>query len=343
MTKQRCCPIVWFGVYAFAVAIGCREPPPKTPARTVPEAARLDAVRDAGEVRASRNDRIEILTRFAPVLPLRLRAIGVVPAEALRQAVRDVAAANAYALALEDPAKGIVTRIRALYGLDWDSPGPWCVFAWMDVDGSVLVCEGMTTALERPAGSVGWNAWNLQGHRVPGTDMVAAAGEGYVAIGAESAVQRVAMTLAGAWPPLRLGMARIEAAIRRAGLGGEDVEAALWFLDPDSAPWCLPGICVATAVFASRSGMQVTAEAKPGLSLPVKASLDLLWESEVRRPFQARTLPDAVSKPADLLVREAIVEMRGPLVTLTSSRGDPVFLATALYPDHVMRFLGPRE
>lgn len=326
-------------VLALGVLLGCqgtskKHPQPKT---SGPDG---DAVVSTTGPRPSTEDPLQVLKRFAPVLPVRVRAIGVFPSEFLRQAVQDVAAAVAYPLALEDP-KGIAARIHALYGLDLSRPGPWCVFAWLDVDGPVLVCEGMgpKEVLERPPGAVGWNAWDFHGHRVASAGVIAATGGGILAIGNEPAVRRIAMVQAGAWPSLQPGMARVEADVRRAGLGGED--ANLWFLDPRAAPWCLSGICESTAVFASRQGVRVAAEARPGMGLALKSTLEVRWQTDVARPFEARPLPDAVSKPADLLVRQVAFELRDPLVTLRAAPGDPVFLAAALYPDLVLRLLGP--
>lgn len=334
----------WTWFLVMAILLGCPEAsrtPRTRPAAGLPGDAG-GGVSDVGL--PVPEDPVEVLTRFAPVLPVRIRAVAAFPAEALRRAVRDVAAAIAYPLVLETP-EAITARIKALYGFDVSRPGPWCVFAWLEADGPALVCEGMGPGevLERPSGAVGWNAWQFQGHRVARADVIAAAGEGFLAIGSEPAVRRIAMVRGGAWPSLQSGMSRLQADIRRAGRAGDDEEAALWFADPAAAPWCLAGICEATAVFASRNGLRVTAEAKSGLGSVLRSSIEVAWETRVVRPFGARPLPDAVSKPADLLIRQAVVELREPLVTLRAASGDPVFLAAALHPDLVVRFLGPPE
>ncbi len=346
--------IAWFVVLGIGITVGCREggpvahgPPghPEGPPTRGPDGA-------PGALRATPSpdeDPVEVLTRFASSLPVRIRAVAVVRAEAIRQAVRDLAAALRVGLVLQRSGE-IAARVRALYGLDLSHPGPWCLVAWLEQDGPVLVCEdggrdggSGQVALERPPGAVGWNAWDFRGHRVARASAVAAAGGGLVAIGSEPAVRRIAMVRGGAWPSLTSAMPRVEAAIRRAGRGGEGTEVSLWFLDPAAAPWCLSGICEATAVFASREGMRVTAEARPGMGVVLQSTLEVLWWREVVEPFGRRTIPDALAKPADLLVRQEVVDLRDPLVTLWAAPGDPVFLAAALYPDLVLRLLGPPE
>lgn len=345
--------IAWFVALGIGIAPGCREGgpgphgPPGGPKDALPTQGPDGAPRASEATPSPDEDPVEVLKRFASFLPVRVRAVAVVPAETLRQAVRDLAAAIQVPLALRDPGE-IAARIRALYGLDLSHPGPWCLVVWLELDGPALVCEGRgqgggtgPVALERPPGAVGWNAWNFHGHRVAGAGVVAAAGGGLVAIGAEAAVRRLAMVQGGAWPSLAPAMTRVEAEIRRAGRGGEGAEVSLWFLDPAAAPWCLSGVCEATAVFASREGMRVTAEARPGMGAVLRSTLEVLWRREVVEPFAHRTLPDTVAKPADLLVRQAAVDLRDPLVTLRAAPGNPVFLAAALRPDLVLRFLGP--
>lgn len=362
--------IAWFVVFGIAIAPGCREAgrishaPPAHPLQPPITAASRQAQGPDGVGRVAQPDRgmgvaaaapspdddpVEVLKRFASSLPVRVRAVAVVPAEALRRAVRDLAAAIPVPLVLHDT-KEIAARVKALYGLDLSRPGPWCLVAWLELDGPALVCEGggqgggtAPIALERPPGAAGWNGWDFRGHRVARAGVIAAAGGGLVAIGSEAAVRRIAMVRGGAWPSLASAMTRVEAEIRRAGRGGEGAEVSLWFLDPAAAPWCLPGICEATAAFASREGMRVTAVARPGMGAVLQSTLEVLWRREVVEPFGRLTMPDAVAKPADLLVQKAAVDLRDPLVTLRAAPGDPVFLAAALHPDLVLRLLGPPE
>ncbi len=345
MTRAR--GFAWVLVGGVGVALGCRDAADDgRPAGVAvrPGPAGQDA--GPGEPATERGpdaDPVAVLRQFATVLPVRVQAVAVVSAEVLRRAVRDLASAIPIPLALRDPAD-IAGRIQALYGLDLSRPGPWCVLAWLEVDGLVLVCESRgPDPVERPFGTVGWNAWGFHGHRVARADVIAAAGAGFVAIGSEAAVRRVAMVQGGAWPSLLPAMARIEAEVRRAGRGGPDEDASLWFLVPQVAPWCLSGVCDATAVFASRQGLRVTAEAQPGMESVLQSTLEVLWRRNVVERFQATPLPDAVAKPADLLVQRGIVERRETLVTLRATPGDPVFLAAALYPEVVLRLLGAPE
>lgn len=345
MTRAR--GLAWLLMLGLGVAPGCRDTaddgrPAGAAVRAGPAGHDAGPAEPAAE-RGPDADPVAVLGRFAAVLPVRVQAVAVVPAEVLRQAARDLASAIPIPLVLRDPAD-IVGRVKSLYGLDLSRPGPWCVLAWLEVDGLVLVCESHgPDPVERPFGAVGWNAWGFHGHRVATAGVTVATGAGFIVVGSEAAVRRVAMVQGGAWPSLLPAMARIEAEVRRAGRGGPGEDASLWFLDPQVAPWCLSGVCDATAVFASRQGLRVTAEARPGMESVLQSTLEVLWRRNVVERFQATPLPDAVAKPADLLVRRGIVERRGTLVTLRAAPGDPVFLAAALYPEVVLRLLGAPE
>lgn len=336
----------WIAVIGIGVFVGCRD-------CTGPSRKPLPPSSDLPEVEASTSSPLPSpgggpivhIKRFEQVLPVRIRAIAIVLADAVEHAVRDLAVAFSYPLALSEP-DDITRRVKALYGFDFSRLGPWCAFALIEVDGPVLVCEvgtGAAQVLERPPGSVGIRVWALEGHHVPRAGVVAAAGGGFVAVGAEAAVRRVAMVHSGAWPSLAYGISRVESEIRRMGRGESDIVVSLWFLDPHAASWCLPGICEATAVFASREGIHLWAEARPGMTSVLKANIEVLWQRDVVKPFMSRALPDEVAKPADLLVQQASLETREPLISLRAGPGDPLFLAAALFPDLVMRLLGPLE
>ncbi len=337
----------FLAVWALISGMGCHDTRDRPAQPRLPPAASSDAGATAPP--SPSGEAIGVLRRFAAVLPVRPRALAVLPADALHQAFLDLAGALLHPLALSRPEE-VGPRLKTRIGLDPSSLGPSCVFAWLEGDGPVLLCEAAgEVVLERPPDAVGWKAWAFRG--VATKDLVAAAaprarglgdfGPSWVAVGSEAAVRRVAMVHGGEWPSLQHGLGRVEAEVLRAGRGAEKDLVSLWFFDPHAAPWCLPGVCQATAAFFSRTGLRVVAEARPGMGPALKASVEVLWRRDVVERFAGRVLADAVAKPADLLVRQATVELREPLVTLRSGPGDPVFLAAALYPDLVLGLLGP--
>jgi len=236
-------------------------------------------------------------------------------------------------------------RLADRFGIPPDSLGDECALAWIADAGGLLVCDGGKT--EAPKGSETWADRDASGYaiRFRGDLLQIGSRAGRVYAGTPEAMRKAIQAERHEVATLGAGTAWPTVASRLAYADGRR-EVGVFFVAPESAPWCRDG-CIATALFAGREGGAILAEGNAQAGA-VRSGLEAFWKA-AREPFEAlrdadpsartQAVPDETLKMADLAVRTAEWTERGP-VGAFRGKGDAVMLACLLRLDLVLAFVG---
>ncbi|NOZ02017.1 MAG: hypothetical protein GXP54_09040 [Deltaproteobacteria bacterium] len=294
---------------------------------------------------------LKALDPFARMLPAQTEVLAVFPAATLSRAMKDVSE-SFIQLVLMEGSKALPDRLKDVYGVDPDGFGPGCALAVIDGAGAVLLCEGRGGKVENPPGHVLWKHSNASGHAVKRGKWRVFVGtvDGMLIAGNDAAVDRISMVRKGSWPALTTVIARNADILRPLAAANPWGDVSIYFLKPDLAPWCPKGACRGTAVF-SKLGAEtlLVADAADGKVKDVKTAVDSFWKGTTQgfarirdtdRLARRPPITDAAIKPADLLVRNAVLTVRDFQISLKGP-GNALFLAVILDPDIASAILGP--
>jgi hypothetical protein len=289
---------------------------------------------------------LELLTVFAPTLPVQSRVVALFPSDRLKAVLESLPTGFPRLVRAASP-EAFSSRIRSLYGIDISTLAGSCAFALVADAGPVLVCQGGTaTPVE---GSSRWAHGPAEGHTITrgGLSISISAHQGRLMVGSPVAVERCLLAQRKSWPDLTGGLSRWKP--RLSEIAGADAfgDMAVFFLDPSMAPWC-GSDCIVSAIFATDQEFVAAAITRDDTVETVQTRAAALWSATISdyatlmdEPRETRSPPveDSWFKAGDPAIRQAELSTRGAWVFLKGP-GDLGSVALALASHWPARLFG---
>jgi|GEM_PF-3179616 len=324
-----------------ALFVGC-----KGQKGTTNEALMEDAAKVVPHKESNDDDRFKT---FAPILPASTKALGFFRAEDAWNVLYELASLMPHQFAVFTPEE-IFERIRVVYGVQKDALKGLCAVAYMDKDAKVaVICQG--GGLKRPFWAEIFEFQPLTGYVVKhrGLEVLIAEGMGFVVFGSVSGLQRLSEVQNKLYPPLSLRIDNMMMSQKDVANPLRTSRMGLWFVDPQSAPFCLLGSCYASAIYADGEKVEILVQSTVESAPLAQSTLMTYWDKALRSPYEmilqgkrGFRVPESALQRAGLIVETAKFEQRGYMVKL-SAKGNIAFLLALLHLDTICKALEPLE
>jgi hypothetical protein len=322
-----------------ALVVGCKDN----------KSAKKETATAIAKVEFQKESSDERLKTFAPLLPVSTRALGFFKAEDAWSMLRDLASLMPYRFMVDAPEE-IFERTKLIYGVPKEAVSGFCAVANMDKDGGfAVICQG--GGVIRPFGAEIFEFQPFRGYLVKhkGLEVLVAEGMGFVVFGTVAGLQRLSQVQNKLYPSLALRVEKMMKSQQDVAMPIETSKMGLWFIEPQSSPFCLLGSCYGCAVYADGEKMEILVQSTEGSAPLALSTLTAYWEKEIKSTYEMLLqgkrgfrVPESALQRAGLLLDTANFEQRGYMVKL-SAKGDIAFLFALLHLDTLSKALEPLE